>query len=350
MAAQLTDYGIMVQVNGVSYGTGQFNIEGAKEVLVQQGLSPAQADAALKGLSAPATQQEAFDQFNAKYPDPGTQDDPVAVVLENYRGGLYGPVGSDQAIRAATQALAQAYKEMGNDATTAMQKATTALSGKLGGTTGLGAPTPSPSGDTSQPPGPTGDTSRYGRNTFGLPLPPLSQQQEGRRELPLGNLFAAFLNEQSPLGRGSGPGRSYLASQEGALSDLYRLGQAAQDIPDITSFKDYLGQRGGISRPGVGEFTNYARRGAEALTGAASDLTNPFREYLSAAEDTPGSRAAAQERQYDLGFAGSYPNLAREFRGVAGRGAHRAFEQFRYDNPTSDFLPWLVNRGFKFFN
>ena len=283
-------------------------------------------------------------------------------IYAKYNSGGYGVVGSAAARNAALADLAQYFKGTGMTAEQAAARAGRAfdanvgaggaldtLIGGAGGGGGAGVGGGASSGFVTDIPGGT-------PNTGGTPWAGAGEvsRREQRRMLPLGNLFSAYLNEQAPLGRGAGPFRGYLAGQEESLSDLYRLGQAAGDIPDVTSFKDYLGNRGGISRPSVGQFADYARRGAGALTSGVSMEDNPFREYLSGSEkgteaETAASYAAAQKRQFDLGLAGSYPNLAREFRGLAGRGAEKAFEQFRYDNPASDFLPWLVNRGFNFF-
>ena len=159
-----------------------------------------------------------------------------------------------------------------------------------------------------------------------------------RRELDTGSLFTAALNQQVPQG-GFGPWGRYLRGQEGDLTNLYRYGQLSGDVPDPTSFKDFLGARGGINRVDPTAFGAYATRGASALSGAPTDENAAFREYL---QEDPN-------RQFTLASAGGMPNLAREARGYYNKAARDAFEQFRYDRPAEDFLPWYVGRGQRFF-
>ena len=159
-----------------------------------------------------------------------------------------------------------------------------------------------------------------------------------RRELDTGSLFTAALNEQVPQG-GFGPFGRYLRGQEGDLTNLYRYGQLSGDVSDPVSFKDFLGARGGINRVDPTAFGAYATRGAGALSGPATDENAAFREFL---QEDPN-------RQFTLASAGGMPNLAREARGYFTKAARNAFEQFRYDRPAEDFLPWYVGRGQRFF-
>ena len=199
-----------------------------------------------------------------KKPPPQTPAD----IMDKYNSGGYGAVGSEAARREAINDLGLYFQNSGLSGAEAAVKAISTFdsSVKAGGGGGGGKQ--------------LGPDPLEGVRALPFPATPLTEEEkrrDQRRNQPLGNLFAAYLNEVSPIGTGAGPFRGYLAGQEGRLSDLYRLGQAAQDIPDVTNFKQYLGQRGGISRPGVGEFTGYARRGAEALTSGVSMEKNPFR-------------------------------------------------------------------------
>lgn len=162
-----------------------------------------------------------------------------------------------------------------------------------------------------------------------------------RRELPLADPFRAYLNQQVPS-MTSGPFREYLEEQSEPLQSLYRLGQQFRDLPDPISFYDYLGGIGGIQRPNPSAFGAYARRGAAAITGGRTDLNAQLFDPETGVLGTP-------ERQFNLAVAGAQPELAREFRPGFARQARKAFEQFRYDQPGEDFLPYVINRGYNFF-
>ena len=171
---------------------------------------------------------------------------------------------------------------------------------------------------------------------------------ELRRDMPLENPFRAYLNQQVPAG-GYGPFRGYLENQREPLESLYRLGQFSGDLPDTTSFYDYLGGIGGIQRPNPSAFAAYARRGSEALSGPVSENDPALRGYLLGETEEGINSQTGLNRQFNLGLAGAYPTLAREARPFIAKQAKNAFENFQYNEPGKDFLPWLINRGYKFF-
>lgn len=173
---------------------------------------------------------------------------------------------------------------------------------------------------------------------------------EARRELPFQSQFQSYLNQEVPQG-GYGPLRSFLAGQQDPLSNLYSYGQLAGDIPDPTSFRDYLAQRGGIGRPGVEEFRKFAERGAQELGTSPLQQSRAFRGYLRgvSGQNPEGDADLAGRRQFELGVSGAFPELAREARPFFEAEAKNAYQQFRYDRPGEDFLPYLISRGYNFF-
>ena len=189
----------------------------------------------------------------------------------------------------------------------------------------------------------------------GLPIGPRNNAtiNELRRDLPLSTLFQSALGEQTPSG-GFGPLADYLGNQEGALSNLYRYGQASGALPDTTGFKDFIASRGGINRPDPREYRGFAESGARVLTPSTEegmeDAQAKWRAYLQGS-DAEGNlnRDTGMNRQFELAAASQDPEGAREFRGLLKGASKRAFERFRYDQPEKDYLTYLANRGFRFF-
>ena len=175
-----------------------------------------------------------------------------------------------------------------------------------------------------------------------------------RRGLPTEPLFGAALRRQAPQG-GVGPWQSFLGGQEDDLTLLYKLAGLTGDIPGLQRFDEFIGQRGGIAPVNRGEFAAYGQRAANALSGPTTMANNPFLNFFRAdptiqdPNRASEARQTAQENQFGLAMQGAYPNLAREARPYAVRGAKEAFNQFRYDQPGLDFLPWFFGRGQKFF-
>lgn len=170
-----------------------------------------------------------------------------------------------------------------------------------------------------------------------------------RRELPLDVLFQQAVRSQVPQG-GASPWEGYLQRQAAPLSQLYRLGQAFEDIPDERNLYDWVRSRpNGISRPGTGDFANYARRGADALSNPGDESGAAYGYFAGLNEDGSINSDTGLKRQFDVAVSGSRPNLAREFRPAFEGAARRQFNQFRYDRPGEDFLPYLQNRNWRFF-
>ena len=267
---------------------------------------------------------------------------PATGLYEAYVPNLPGnsPFATKEAIFARTkeliatglspeEALAQATRELGGGGAPAAGGAPVGVGGQVGPGAG-----PGPAGPGAGLGGLGGTPGGAGAGVGAGP----GDITDLRRELDTGSLFTAALNQQMPQG-GFGPFGNYLRRQEGDLTNLYTYGQLSGDVPDPVSFKDFLGSRGGINRVDPTAFGAYATRGASALSGPPTDENAAFREYL---QQDPN-------RQFTLASAGGMPNLAREARGYYNKAARDAFEQFRYDRPAEDFLPWYVGRGQRFF-
>ena len=265
-------------------------------------------------------------------------------ILAKYRNGEYGAVGSQDAKFRAVEAMQQFWQGTGVAEGEAKSRALDTFTREFG----AAATTTTPITTTTSPVGPVGPSTDAGARTdFKWPGIDLSTDAM-RRDLPTEPLFGEALRRQAPQG-GVGPWQSFLSGQEDDLTLLYKLGGLTGRVPDITRFDEFIGQRGGIAPVNRAEFSQYGQEAANALSQPATDQSNPFREFFTATEDTSAGRQAAQQRQFGLAFAGAYPNLAREARPYAARGAGRAFDKFRYDQPGLDFLPWFFGRGQSFF-
>ena len=269
----------------------------------------------------------------------------LAEILAKYRNGEYGAVGTRDAKFRAVEAMQQFWQGTGVAEAEAKSRALDTFNRDFGV-----AATTTPPKTTTTPPEATKTPPEAGtgaRTDFKWPGIDLSTDAM-RRGLPTEPLFGAALRRQAP-GGGVGPWQSFLSGQEDDLTLLYKLGGLTGDVPDLTTFDRFIGDRGGIAPVNRGEFAAYGQRAANALSQPATDQSNPFREFFTATEDTSAGRQAAQQRQFGLAFAGAYPNLAREAIPYAARGAGRAFDKFRFDQPGLDFLPWFFGRGQNFF-
>ena len=166
--------------------------------------------------------------------------------------------------------------------------------------------------------------------------------------------FQEILREQVP-GRAN-PFAAYLGQQRRPLENLYNLSTAFGDIPNAMNFANYLRQRGGIGRVNPDAFAPFVTRGLQALTypgndpGSLPENLIPAYDYLAAPEEaSPEGVNTAQERQFQLALLSSFGDVPRAVLPSYLRAARNVFGQYRFANPSENFLPWFAGRGNIFF-
>lgn len=166
-------------------------------------------------------------------------------------------------------------------------------------------------------------------------------------ETPAGReaLFGRSLREQYP--NAPGPWQAFVRRQQEPLEQQYALAESRRSEGDIpgrwTDFIANLRERMG-GQPRSRQEWQGDIQGAAGLLGTGPAGTLPqegYRQYLLDPESGLG-------RQYDLALQGTLPGVAAPFRSSYRNYARNQWSDFTLNRPDEQFLPYFVNRGYRF--
>ena len=302
----------------------------------------------------------------------GAYDPAISAILNDYRAGRYGAVGTQEAIDAAALALANLQQSQvaasGGVAVAspddAMAWAMSLLAGEgiTVGDTGGGQPA-----DMTAPPviNPA-DPSLIGSGPTGVPPSDPTGSSLG--------ITAGGPNAQ-PGGPGSGllPGETLedyykrLESTEGGRSDLFGAGVRGRYSNVANPFQEYLLTQGPET---YNQYALQSAFGGDIPGGYHSFVSNPNRAWLSP-EQMRGNLGAYNNallnptglsentnewlpwlqdpsNQFNTALYSMMPGVAGAAQPYYQRAASRAFSDFQVTNPQDTWLNRFVNRGYRF--
>ena len=269
-----------------------------------------------------------------------------STIFTTYQQGGYGAVGSSEARNTAIYNMAYAIESAGTPAVSAMIQAEEAFNAQFPPstdvTTTLAGGGAAAGGEAAGGAAGGGATGVTGELQGQLPFD-IQRQEAVRQRAPLLNPFQGYLNRQA-----------------GDLEALYGIQDIGGELASPEqSFTDWLlarpggeaGQYGTTFGPSVKPetFAPYLQKVYDAIMGpTAPGGLQGFREYYGEA-GAPGGMEPdfeqAQGRQRDLALLASFGNISPGARPYYQRAGRRAFNQFRFENPESAFLPWFMAQG-----
>ena len=250
-------------------------------------------------------------------------------VLSRYKAGGYGAVGSEAAKTHAIYTMAQIWESTGLSAADAMTRATETFDREFGAT--------ATKDDT-----PPVDTKPFGPGLNEGEIAPQNPFERFLGETPGGRgaIEEEFIQQKYPTA--GGPFAGYLGRQLGRQQNQYLVGAGVGQVPETTSYMDFLRSNSGIGELSAADWQNAIKQAGGFVndpTGQTGTQTqNAFGEWL---------RANPHEER-NLAIQSGIGGIASPFRNAFKNFATKAYNTFSYNNPGVSWLPEFVRRGYRF--
>jgi hypothetical protein len=163
----------------------------------------------------------------------------------------------------------------------------------------------------------------------------LGESEEGR-----GLIQKEFIQQQHPTA--GGPFAGYLSRQVSEQQPEYVLRAGVGQIPETTSYMDFLRGNEGQGRLTAADWQN-------AIKQASGFVADPTGEIGTQGQNNFGDWLRNNpDEELKLAIQSGIGGIASPFRSNFKNFATKAYNTFSYNNPKVPWLPEFVRRGYKF--